>query len=348
MADRYWVGGTADWDATAGSKWATTDGGAGGASVPTSSDNVFFTAASGAVTVTIATAYSAETLNLVCTGFTGTVTGTGSLSVYGNLTLVAGMTWSHNNTIVFSATSGSFTITTAGKTVAGLLFGITGTSTATWTLQDALTTSGNISVTSGTFTTNNFSVTARLLNSSGTNTRTINFGSSTITFTVASVNFLDPTNLTFNAGTSTINASNASASLVGGGQTFNNFAFTNAGAGTRTISGSNTFNTFSVSGTTPTIRFTSGTTNTFTTFSVNGTAGVLKIIDSSTAGSRATLSKASGTVTSDYVSIKDSAATGGATWNATNATDAGNNTGWIINGVPTGSANNSRFFVMFD
>jgi hypothetical protein len=29
MANRYWVGGTATWDATAGTKWATTSGGAG-------------------------------------------------------------------------------------------------------------------------------------------------------------------------------------------------------------------------------------------------------------------------------------------------------------------------------
>ena len=30
MADRYWVGGTANWDTTIGTKWATTTGGAGG------------------------------------------------------------------------------------------------------------------------------------------------------------------------------------------------------------------------------------------------------------------------------------------------------------------------------
>ena len=349
MADRYWVGGTANWDATAGSKWATTDGGAGGASVPTSSDNVFFTAASGAVTVTITT--SVSMLNLTCTGFTGTITGTtGAPTVNGDFTLAAGMTWSHTGGAVgFAALSGSRSITTAGQTLAGVRFGSGGASTATWTLQDALTTSGNIVVDYGTFTTNNFSVTARLITSSNTNTRAINLGSSTVTLTVAgSIVFTTPTNLTFNAGTSTINCSSTNVSFEGGGQTFYNVSFTNAGAGTREVSGSNTFNTFSVSGTTPTIRFTSGTTNTFTTFSINGTAGVLKIIDSSTAGSQATLYKASGTVTSDYVSIKDSAATGGATWNATNAIDAGNNTGWIINGVPAGAANNSRFFVMFD
>lgn len=42
MANRYWVGGNANWDATAGTKWATTSGGAGGAAVPTAADDVFW------------------------------------------------------------------------------------------------------------------------------------------------------------------------------------------------------------------------------------------------------------------------------------------------------------------
>ena len=46
MANRYWVGGSATWNATVGTKWATTSGGAGGASVPTSADDVFLDAAS--------------------------------------------------------------------------------------------------------------------------------------------------------------------------------------------------------------------------------------------------------------------------------------------------------------
>ena len=40
MADRYWVGTTADWHTSA--NWSATSGGAGGAGVPTSSDNVIF------------------------------------------------------------------------------------------------------------------------------------------------------------------------------------------------------------------------------------------------------------------------------------------------------------------
>ena len=71
---RYWVGGTANWDATAGTKWATTSGGVGGASVPTSADDVYFDAASGAVTCTVAATSVCRALDF--TGFTGTFAGT--------------------------------------------------------------------------------------------------------------------------------------------------------------------------------------------------------------------------------------------------------------------------------
>ena len=42
MADRYWVGGTGIWSAINTANWSDSSGGAGGFSVPTSTDNVFF------------------------------------------------------------------------------------------------------------------------------------------------------------------------------------------------------------------------------------------------------------------------------------------------------------------
>ena len=58
MADRYWILGTGTWDSTSTTNWSTSSGGAGGASVPTASDNVFFDANSNelatAFTVTMA------------------------------------------------------------------------------------------------------------------------------------------------------------------------------------------------------------------------------------------------------------------------------------------------------
>jgi hypothetical protein len=249
VADRYWVGGTAAWDGTAGTKWALTSGGAGGQSVPTSADDVFFDAASGAVTVTVSGTQNSRSLNF--TGFTGTITGTGSLQVYGNLVLASGVTWSHTGNVLMTASSGSWTVTTAGKTLgANTSFAI---GTATWTLQDALTVTGSLTVNGGTFTTNNFNVTALQLVSNNSNVRTINLGSSTVTFstTGTAVNLQTNTNLTFNAGTSTIIVSGAGANLTGGsasaaGVTFYNVSFTSTTASTYTINGINTFNNLSV------------------------------------------------------------------------------------------------------
>lgn len=116
MANRYWVGGSANWDATAGTKWATTSGGAGGASVPTSSDDVFFDAASGAITCTQTVGISFLSINF--TGFTGTFASSGSpsISANGNITFGAGMTITSTANLSVNATS---TITSNGKTWTG-------------------------------------------------------------------------------------------------------------------------------------------------------------------------------------------------------------------------------------
>ena len=255
MADRYWVGGTANWDGTAGTKWATSSGGTGGASVPTTADNVFFDASSGAGTVTIGA--NASALNLDCTGFTGTLSlpSVWVLSVNGNLTFSAGMTFSGTSTATLSLNgSGTHTVTTSGKSI-GCLVVFGNTNSGSWSLQDAFTTTQSITVVRGTFDTNNFNVTASSLSSSNSNTRTINLGSSTITVSATSPwNFGANANLTFNAGTSTIVCSSATTvSFVGGGSggvgvTFYNLSFTGTSVGTKTFQGVNTFNNITVSG----------------------------------------------------------------------------------------------------
>jgi len=237
MADRYWVGGTASWDGTAGTKWATTSGGAGGASVPTTADDVFFSALSTG-TCTIATGNTgAKSIN--CTGFAGTIAGTGAITVAGSVTLVAGMTYTHTGTMTITGTG---TLTTAGKSFTNVVVDGSG---ITLTLGDALNISGRtLTVTQGTFNTANFSVTGVSVSSSNSNVRTISLGSSTLTLSSGStgIDFTTSTNLTFNAGTSQLNLSSSSATLSGGGQTFYNVSFTNTSAGARQITGANTFN----------------------------------------------------------------------------------------------------------
>jgi hypothetical protein len=237
MADRYWVGGTANWDGTAGTKWATASGGAGGASVPTSADDVFFTNLSTG-TCTISTGNTgAKSIN--CTGFTGTLAGSSAITVSGSITLVAGMTVTYSGTLTLNATA---TLTTAGKTIGPLTINGAG---ITVTLGDALTSSGAITVTQGTFTTANFNVTAASFQSSNVNLRTINLGSSTVTLSL-NIDFANATNLTFNAGTSQIIFTAASAFNSCGNQTFYNVSYTSTGANTHSIGGLATYNNLSI------------------------------------------------------------------------------------------------------
>jgi hypothetical protein len=248
MADRYWVGGTANWDGTAGTKWATTSGGAGGASVPTSADAVFFTNLSTG-TCTISTGNTGAQ-SITCTGFTGTLAGTAAITVSGSVTLVAGMTYTYTGTLTLAGTG---TLTSAGKTLGAVTVNGSG---ITVTLGDPLTASGTFTVTQGTFTTANNDVTltgAAIFNSSNFNTRTINFGSSIISIATSgtALSFAFNTGLTFNAGTSTIIFSGANPDFSGGsvgstGSTFYNIQFTNTGSGTSAIVSINTFNNITV------------------------------------------------------------------------------------------------------
>ncbi len=132
----------------------------------------------------------------------------------------------------------------------------------------------------------------------------------------------------------TISMTSASAkTFAGGGATYP--VLNNGGAGALTISGSNTFETISNSVQPTTFTFTINTTQTVNNFNVAGIPGSLVTINSSTATTAATLSKASGTVYGSYLSIRDSTATGGATWYAgPTSTNTSNNTGWIFNRLP--------------
>lgn len=241
MADRFWVGGTANWDGTAGTKWATSSGGPGGASVPTSADDVYFTSQStGTCTIS---AGNTGAKSITCTGFTGTLTGTSAITVSGSVTLGAGMTYSHTGEVTFNGTG---TLTTAGKVFTSVRVNGIG---ITLTLGDALNISfGRLAVTQGTFNTANFSVTAGSLDFSSSSTRTINLGSSTISLISdgTQVN-LTGANLTFNAGTSQINVNSINGGTISASnQTFYNVSFTTVSATVHNIFGNNTFNNLSI------------------------------------------------------------------------------------------------------
>jgi hypothetical protein len=84
-----------------------------------------------------------------------------------------------------------------------------------------------------------------------------------------------------------------------------------------------------------TLQLKSGATSTVGAFATSGTNA--KYLLSTTFGTAATISDASGTNTVNYLTVQDSIATGGATWDALAITnvDAGNNTGWLFSTTPS-------------
>jgi hypothetical protein len=252
MADRYWVGGDGTWDATTTTNWATTSGGAGGASAPTSSDNVIFDSLSNATAYTVTIGTNAACADLTAAGaLVGNVTfslsATARIDCHSSMTLAAtGVTWTGTGgcILTFKATTTGKTITTNGVALTVTRVDFDGVGGA-WTLGSALTFGNNQSffVQNGTFNTGNFNITGNALARNIAGTATINLGSSTLTLSGAtSVNFNETSGLTFNAGTSQITCTNASPTFTGGGLTFYNVSFTSAGNGQTTISGANTFN----------------------------------------------------------------------------------------------------------
>jgi len=84
-----------------------------------------------------------------------------------------------------------------------------------------------------------------------------------------------------------------------------------------------------------TLQLKAGTTTTVGAFATSGTNP--KFLTSTTYGSQATISDASGTNTVEYLTIQDSIATGGAVFDALAITNvnAGNNTGWFFSATPS-------------
>jgi hypothetical protein len=257
MADRYWILGTGSWSSTNTANWSASSGGAGGASVPTASDNVFFDANSnvgtGAFTVTMAN--SPRVCNdFLASGLDGTMTLAGTsigLTVSGSLTFQAtNFTRSYSGTTTFNATTTGKTVTTNGVAFGGAVDfnGVGGG----WTLGSAISCGTSVfGVTNGTFDTSssgNYAITAGAFAGNVTSVRTVNLNASTITLSSTSFVTYQSTNLTFNAGTSTINGSNASATFAGGGLTYYNVAFTSTALASPSITGANTFNNLSITG----------------------------------------------------------------------------------------------------
>lgn len=307
MADRYWVGGTGDWADTA--HWSTTSGGAGGAAVPTYSDDVYLDQNSS----TSNAAYTA-TLHGICKNLTidgpsptdatkVTLTGSYQTTMAGNLDLIGGTSGITNNYtgIIQMANNNwlpTITIETHGVHIKSLW--LNKISTEFKLLNHMLYIDTLLKIDSG------------YLNTNGQNVY-----------------------YTYNS---------AATLTIGGNNLFDSLYITKNTNCAVNFTGSNTFGYIQISTNYPySLVFSSGTTQTLTSSSSFGIEGIyygttrqIVTITSDTTGTH-TLSCSTGNIETWGLNIQHSIATGGANWYAGDSVDnnsiADAGSGWIF-GVP--------------
>lgn len=237
MADRYWVGGTGTWDASTTTNWATTSGGAGGASAPTSADNAYFDGASDAgapFAVTLGTgAVCADVIigdgsTVTVLDQTMTLAGSALWSIHGSVFFPAtNLTYTASSYVAFRG-SGSHTITPNGLVFPRQESDIT-TTTGSYTLGGALSNNGQrFIVYTGTFDTANYSATLGAFETRNGGLKNVTFGSSFVSCSIAgstAFSIADAGNVTLSAASSDITVS-ANGGFTGGGKTFGNVRFT--------------------------------------------------------------------------------------------------------------------------
>ena len=221
-----------------------------GASVPTVSDNVIF---SQPATYTVTMTGALACLDITVSAGTVTfATGTSpSINIAGSMSLAVGTVWNANVfPFQFTSSSTGRIVTTNGVNLNSQVIFV---GTGDWTLGSAFACAELI-INGGTFdtsSTGNYSITCTSFNC-GSGTRTINLNASTITATTpfSGIFCNSLSGLTFNAGTSTfiLTGNNGPAGISCPGLTFYNVSFTSTASGSRSITGTNTFNNLSVVG----------------------------------------------------------------------------------------------------
>lgn len=287
---------------------------------------------------------------------TPTWTTSTAASVFGSLTLVAGMTLTASSQTYTFEGRGNYTLTSAGLSWAKsfVLFAVGGKIT----LNDNLvfTNTAGIYLNNGTFDANDKDITLNLLrayNASGI-TPTIYFGNGLWNFNGTGssgsiINFLNNA-FTIYAENSTLKFTDTSNTVIEaiypGGYVWNNIWFSRgASTGSITIFGSNTFNQIKDTGTEAhSLIFTAGTTQTVSSFLVNGSSGKLITLNSTTTGTFALVFVGAGVVSCDYLNIQHSVATPAiGKWYAgansvNNQADVTAGSGWIFTVPPLVSA----------
>lgn len=381
MAQRFWIGNSGTWDAADTTHWSTTSGGSGGASVPTSSDDVFFDANSFSLGLQIVTV---NAFNLACKSmdWTGALNSpalyfSGSskdVSVYGSLTCIASLTIlsdSVSNVLYFKGTTVGLTVNFAGITMP-LAIRFQGNN-GEWTFQGAVATASQVALTCGgpgtpTVIVNTSGYAITMADNGSFDIEdgaTVNLGSSILTFNDDGATRLIQNGGTLNMQTATINLINSTTTQAGlsfaGG-------VTNPGTSTIILSGDNTGISGPVTlydvqinggGTNPcymtgdimfhqmtflagtVFQFPDGGTITTTNLIVTGTSGNHVVLESDFSPLTWTISAITTAIA--YADVTDSIAAGGAIpFIDAGGIDGGNNTNWSFTpGGPSPTFNNT-------
>jgi hypothetical protein len=179
----YWVGGPGDWNNRA--HWSTSSGGAGGACVPFTSDNVVFDPSSGLTGGgTVTTSSSSFCKDMTWVSGVGTVTfnesGTSSFRVYGSVVLQPTVTM--NSVLEFHGSSIA-TLTTNGGGSGIFQFYVVKTGSGSLTMMDNWSNpaNGTINFASGNLNMAGRTVSVFIFTSSGSAARNLDISNATIT-----------------------------------------------------------------------------------------------------------------------------------------------------------------------
>lgn len=269
------------------------------------------------------TTFNSNNSNTRAIGFstTGSIIINPALNGSFSINSATGFSYTGTSLITTSGLGTSVSITTPSAFTSAQALNITlNSSNATYT-DASLSVYNNLTVTSGTF---------------GNSTRTI-YGNFTTGASCTLTAGLNTTVFNSTSGTKTITTNAKTWDFpisIGGTSSTATYIFSGAFTQGSTRSFSFAYGT---------IQFTASTTNTVGSFVAN--TSTLKYLTSSISGTQATISQASGTVNASYLSIQDSNATGGATWNAlttNNNVNVSNNTGWIFTATVV-----NKFFLLF-
>lgn len=359
MAQRFWVGDSGEWGDT--SHWSASSGGAGGASVPTSSDDAVIDSNSFTVdnqVISGSNSVSPYTINVKSfnasaasrpfvfnPGTVGTFGTSVRLNLYGNMTLSSLMSMGANgnmlaepfdnvtftqNSAELQAATQRFRFYIASSSMAGKTLKFTGD-----TIINAIQHQAGILDVSGI----NLQVAG--ISSTGSSTRTLNLTNTVLT-TISGVsatnNFeLAGSNLALQATGSIINLNVGSRSYATNGRTLPTVNVTAPSALFPVyvnFTGSNTINVLTVS---RHMTLQAGSTLTVNKLVAYGSPSDKTRIYSQTGGSQATIAMSTSNqlVAAEDIDLKDIIVTGLGTYHAgSTSTNSGNNTGWSFTDAP--------------